>query len=59
MSILFSDLDFFAAYVVDLIVASDSMEEYLTHFKIVLSRLTKAKLIVNKGKSKFVHTRVV
>jgi cleavage and polyadenylation specificity factor subunit 1 len=59
MSHILGDLHFVAVYVDDIVIFSHSMEEHLEHVKLVIDRLTKAKLIINQKKSHFLRTQVV
>ena len=59
MMYLFGDLTFVCIYVDDIVVFSRTKDEHLQHVKIVLDRLTKAKLIVNRDKCHFMRTEIV
>jgi transposase InsO family protein len=59
MAHLLGDLHFVSVYVDDIVIYSNTMDEHLEHVKIVIERLTKARLIINKEKSHFFRTQVV
>jgi hypothetical protein len=59
MSHLLGDLHFVGVYVDDIVIFSDSIEEHTEHVKLVIDKLTKAKLIINKEKSHFLRTQVL
>ena len=59
MSHLLGDLHYAGVYVDDIIIFSDTIEEHLAHVSVVIARLTEAKLIINREKSKFLSTEVL
>jgi len=59
MAHLLGDLPFVAVYVDDIVIFSDTVEKHKEHVRLVIERLTKAKLIINKEKSHFLRTQVV
>jgi len=59
MSQLLGDLHFVGVYVDDIVIFSNSVEEHTEHVRLVIDRLTRAKLIINKEKSNFLCTRVL
>ena len=59
MSQLLGDLHFVGVYVDDIVIYSHTIEEHLEHVKLVINRLTKAKLIINREKSNFLRTQVL
>jgi transposase InsO family protein len=59
MSQLLGDLHFVGVYVDDIVIFSNSIKEHAEHVKVVIDRLTRAKLIINKEKSNFLRTQVL
>lgn len=59
MTYILGDLAYVCIYVDDIVIFSRTKEEHLQHVKIVIDRLTKAKLIINREKSKFLCTQIV
>lgn len=59
MTYILGDLSYVCIYVDDIVIFSRTKEDHLQHVKIVIDRLTKAKLIINKEKSHFLCTQVV
>ena len=59
MAQLLGDLHFVSVYVDDIVIFSNTVEEHEEHVRVVIDRLTKAKLIINKEKSHFLRTQVV
>ena len=59
MSQLLGDLHYCGIYVDDIIIYSKTIEEHVVHVQNVIQRLTEAKLIINREKSRFLSTQVV
>lgn len=58
MSRILGDLPFVRNFIDDILIASKNREEHAEHVKIVIERLTKANLIINKDKCNFFSTQV-
>ena len=59
MSRILGDLPFVGNFIDDIIVFSNSFKEHALHLRIVINRLTQAKLILNPDKCHFFRTSVV